>query len=486
MNKYHFYTAVTLLLFLTIGIQPVYAQITLSSSGWSDQTVGDWDPDTQTATLTTDVSVPIIISNPWSGGPDLDPITLIGGKKTTGENAEISGVTGFQEAAVELNGSGFVNIQDLTIIDCDTGINLIDSVVINVTNNSVTNCQYGIRLIGARTCTIEGNVVSGNDSPVNGIELGTITVGTKKRDSIGNNLYNNTIEKYGFGIYIWGLGATTATNQISNNNFIDNSVANAQVLYTSDATVSIFHHNYWDDYTGVDNDGDGIGDTPYIIRADGNPSLVIKDDYPWIVENGWNDTDGDGLTDYDEINIYGTNPNNPDSDGDGLWDGTEVEMAAGSGCPNPLNPDSDGDTLTDGAEVEVEMGTNPCNVDTDGDVVPDNMDPEPLEPGDTQDIIEELLREDAVTILDILLEDFSGPNNNANKGRRGALSNRATEAANQVADANYQEAIDILFSILDRVDGEETPKDWMSEGTDGKNWLEAEMMAMIDLLGYLL
>ena len=36
------------------------------------------------------------------------------------------------------------------------------------------------------------------------------------------------------------------------------------------------------------------------------------------------DTDGDGLTDSDEINIHKTDPNNPDTDGDGIRDGDEV------------------------------------------------------------------------------------------------------------------------------------------------------------------
>ena len=26
--------------------------------------------------------------------------------------------------------------------------------------------------------------------------------------------------------------------------------------------------NYWDDYTGLDEDGDGIGDTPYLINSE--------------------------------------------------------------------------------------------------------------------------------------------------------------------------------------------------------------------------
>jgi len=38
------------------------------------------------------------------------------------------------------------------------------------------------------------------------------------------------------------------------------------------------------------------------------------------------DIDEDGLTDYDEINIYRTNPNNPDTDGDGINDGNEVKF----------------------------------------------------------------------------------------------------------------------------------------------------------------
>jgi len=37
------------------------------------------------------------------------------------------------------------------------------------------------------------------------------------------------------------------------------------------------------------------------------------------------DSDQDGLSDYEEINIYFTNPKNPDTDGDGYLDGTEIK-----------------------------------------------------------------------------------------------------------------------------------------------------------------
>ncbi len=74
------------------------------------------------------------------------------------------------------------------------------------------------------------------------------------------------------------------------------------------------------------------------------------------------DTDADGLNDWEEINIYGTNPLNSDSDNDGLNDGDEVHIYD----TDPLNPDTDGDGLKDGEEVLI-YKTNPLNPDTDGD-----------------------------------------------------------------------------------------------------------------------
>ncbi len=48
------------------------------------------------------------------------------------------------------------------------------------------------------------------------------------------------------------------------------------------------------------------------------------------------DSDNDGLTDLDEVNVYGTDPYNPDSDGDGYSDGSEVDFYGS----DPLNADS--------------------------------------------------------------------------------------------------------------------------------------------------
>jgi len=61
------------------------------------------------------------------------------------------------------------------------------------------------------------------------------------------------------------------------------------------------------------------------------------------------DTDADGLSNDDEINIYGTDPTNPDTDGDGLNDGAEVALGT-----NPLDEDTDGDFVCDGG---IQVGT---------------------------------------------------------------------------------------------------------------------------------
>ena len=129
-----------------------------------------------------------------------------------------------------------------------------------------------------------------------------------------------------------------------------------------------------------DNDGDGLTNSDeetgwtILVDSDGNGStdqiVVVSDanladgdnDGLWDGEERSNrtnpnnrDTDGDGLTDYDELLIYQSNPNFVDSDGDGR--GTD-----GSSLPNA--------SLFDQSEVE-RFGTSPTLADTDGDGLTD-------------------------------------------------------------------------------------------------------------------
>ncbi len=84
------------------------------------------------------------------------------------------------------------------------------------------------------------------------------------------------------------------------------------------------------------------------------------------------DRDGDGIADDIEIR-EGLDPNNPadallDKDRDGLNNRDELTIGT-----DISNPDTDGDTLSDGDEINVHK-TSPLLRDTDGDGVPDNVE----------------------------------------------------------------------------------------------------------------
>tara|TARA_R110002072_G_scaffold1409_4_gene11964 strand:- start:9531 stop:10940 length:1410 start_codon:yes stop_codon:yes gene_type:complete len=109
------------------------------------------------------------------------------------------------------------------------------------------------------------------------------------------------------------------------------------------------------------------------------------------------DTDGDGLTDDEEVEL-GTDPGNPDSDNDGLNDGDEVVSGT-----DPFNGDSDQDGVLDGADIdplsatsdsdgdgisdieENNNGTDPLSTDTDQDGVEDSNDAFPLDANESID-----------------------------------------------------------------------------------------------------
>ena len=117
---------------------------------------------------------------------------------------------------------------------------------------------------------------------------------------------------------------------------------------------------YGTDPTKQDTDNDGVKD-----KDDGrplDPAETLDTDHDGIGDNADLDDDGDGLSDEDEINIHGTNPKRADSDGDGLSDPAEIQTH----LTNPNLADTDSDGLSDGAEVNT-YGTLPKVGDTDGD-----------------------------------------------------------------------------------------------------------------------
>ena len=81
------------------------------------------------------------------------------------------------------------------------------------------------------------------------------------------------------------------------------------------------------------------------------------------------DSDGDGLSDASEVDVYRSDPLNPNSDSDGLPDGIEASLYH----TNPIDSDTDDDGLSDSDEVGLH-GTNPLRVDSDDDDFPDGVE----------------------------------------------------------------------------------------------------------------
>lgn len=132
------------------------------------------------------------------------------------------------------------------------------------------------------------------------------------------------------------------------------NASDANLDYDGDTLTNLEEFHLWTNPFDADTDGDKIEDNNE-LELGSDPTLY--------------DTDEDGLNDYSEIFVIGTEFDNPDSDGDSLSDGDEVYVYG----TNPLIVDSDGDTLSDGDEVFV-YGTNPVSIDTDGDLLADNLE----------------------------------------------------------------------------------------------------------------
>jgi parallel beta-helix repeat protein len=233
--------------------------------------------------------------------------------KLIGENKETTVIDGNKsESCVIFVFAEWVTISGFTIQNSTAGPLANGGIVLgdrynSVVNNIITSNNNGVQLNGLFNI-ITGNIINSNEYC--GIAIHYFMGGAASYSIITDN----TIKYNREGISIGGPYNFISDNNISDNNdgitigeehniITANNISsnNNSGIHVEYGINNILHHNnfrnngenaydnwennwddgeygnYWSDYTGEDNNGDGIGDTPYLI-----PGGECEDRYPMM------------------------------------------------------------------------------------------------------------------------------------------------------------------------------------------------------------
>jgi len=222
----------------------------------------------------------------WSGHYDnyIDTSNTVDGKPIYYLVGTTNAVFGAQTNAgtIYLVNCNNITVEDLTPTKNGAGVffwNTTNSKIENITasnnlvgiwlgfshmnvlaSNNATNSYIGISLdFGSSNNTVIDSNISSND-------YAGISCYYGNNNTIRRNRISNNVER--------GISLTSSNNTIYHNNFVSNTVQ----VYTEDS-VNVWDNgiqgNYWSNYTGVDSNNDGIGDSPHLIDTNNQDSYPL-------------------------------------------------------------------------------------------------------------------------------------------------------------------------------------------------------------------
>jgi nitrous oxidase accessory protein len=239
-----------------------------------------------------------------------------------GQDVDLTVIDGNEAGTVIYINSSHVSIRGFTIKNSgpyNSGIYLDHSIGSNITGNKILDTNDGISLYYSSSILISSNVISFNS--YSGVVLRSSSNNVIASNILSSNYYgiylysydddnmisNNIVSSNYYGIQLYSSGK----NLISGNNVFANLNVGMYITFDS-ANNTVYHNNlnnidnvkisqsdvmnvwdyggegnYWNDYKGHNLNGDGIGDTPYVIGAlnqDNFPLMGIFSNFSIVLE----------------------------------------------------------------------------------------------------------------------------------------------------------------------------------------------------------
>ncbi|MBD3353487.1 MAG: hypothetical protein GF364_18535 [Candidatus Lokiarchaeota archaeon] len=320
------------------------------------------------------------------------------------KDAEVAGVAMHNCTGLRVNNLNTSNYLGMSIISCE------DVIVDNLT---ASNVREEIRIHNCKNSTIDHSYFYNNlsisniqqvkidishNSTINNTSFQSTTYNSYSRAifiSQSNNftITNCTIDIANNGVYAYSsdggliknntfycniavdLTAWCDYNKVTYNEFLKWYLYsfNEKIHVATDLDRTVgnnWNRNHWSlNNESEDTNGNGFADDPYLLYPEYPTPNNITDYEPIFI-----DDDDEGLDNFQEIYWFNTDPRNPDSDGDGLSDYEEIREGIFGFYTDPNDVDSDDDGIDD--EEEVKLGvdnyqTNPNLWDTDNDLFSD-------------------------------------------------------------------------------------------------------------------